>query len=117
MSTRANKTERTFCYYKRNSSNRVTGNKGFIGKLRFVLPQRSGFSPFRLLNHFAEKVARVVCMVSERRPDREDFGSGRSKNSSVPPVDSQRVEAVEDCIKFINSSSTLSRSNSTTQSS
>lgn len=105
----------TFCYYKQNSSSRKSGNNNFIGKFGFISPRGSGLLPFRLLDQFAEKFVRVICMVSEkRRPAPENSKPGTSKPLS--PLDSQRVEAVEDCIKFINSSCTLSRSNSTTNS-
>lgn len=110
-----NKTQSTsnFCYYKQNYSPRKAGNKSFIEKFGFLCPQRPGLSPLRLLKHFTEKFTRVVCMISKkRRPTSENSISERSKR--LAHVDSRREEAIEDCIRFINSSCTLSRSNSTT---
>ncbi|CAI0424284.1 unnamed protein product [Linum tenue] len=67
-----------------------------------------------MLRRLGAKVARVLRFVSLRR---------KSRKSPPPPpprsladaVDSQRIEAIEDCIEFLNSSSScnsLSRSSS-----
>ncbi|XP_062085143.1 josephin-like protein [Humulus lupulus] len=123
--------EKSFLYHKQNSGRRSSvggGSKRFgIGcgctSNGFQLPKgKSSFlSPIRLLKHFAGEFARVLCMVSgTRRKSSSSSSSTSRKNSSsarskpfVAPLDSHRMEAIEDCIQFINSSCTLSRSNST----
>ncbi|XP_030503068.2 uncharacterized protein LOC115718429 [Cannabis sativa] len=132
--------EKSFLYHKQNSGRRSSvggGSKRFgnccgysnstnsnNNNNRFQLPkgQSSFLAPFRLLKHFAGEVARVLCMVSgtRRKSSSSSSSSTSRKNSSsarskpfVAPLDSHRMEAIEDCIQFINSSCTLSRSNST----
>ncbi|PON44557.1 hypothetical protein TorRG33x02_330510 [Trema orientale] len=114
--------EKSFLYHKQNSGRRPVGeSKRFGGSSdRFQLPKGpSGFmSPIRLLKHFAGEVARVLCMVSAGTRTRRSSASGKKSSSArskpfVAPLDSHRMEAIEDCIQFINSSCTLSRSNST----
>lgn len=122
--------EKSFLYHKQNSVSRSSTERLHIhhhhdhGDRRFQRPRgRLGLmSPIRFLKHIAGEIARALCMVSaKRKPSRR--GNSNNSNKSylsarskpfVAPLDSHREEAIEDCIQFINSSSTFSRSNSTT---
>ncbi|KAL2238306.1 UNVERIFIED_CONTAM: hypothetical protein Sindi_1022300 [Sesamum indicum] len=73
-------------------------------------------SPMRYLKYLGGKVAAVV--VRNRcapgpvsKSHHNQYPKERAK-PSVAPVDSQRAEAIHDCIDFINSSASLPRSNS-----
>lgn len=59
-------------------------------------------------------MVRVLRMISPRRASPKVTSSERVK-TCVAPLDSHRAEAIDDCIEFINSSSSLPRSNSTSQ--
>ncbi|KAJ7012739.1 josephin-like protein [Populus alba x Populus x berolinensis] len=95
---------------RRNSGNRVSGNRWLGRSCGFRLVKRSIMSPAVFLKHLGGKVAKALRL--ERRPSPGVSSSGRSR-PSVAPVDAHRAEAIEDCIEFINSAS-LSRSNSVT---
>ncbi|CAI0424334.1 unnamed protein product [Linum tenue] len=73
----------------------------------------------RMLRRLGAKVARVLRFVSLRRKSRKSPPPPPSylprSRSLADAVDSQRIEAIEDCIEFLNSSSScnsLSRSSS-----
>ncbi|KAJ8553064.1 hypothetical protein K7X08_020457 [Anisodus acutangulus] len=86
----------------------------------FKMPNRSQLSPMKLFKHLGGKMAGVLKMVSpsSRRSCRKVTNSSErgaiSKSSTTPNIniDSHRAEAIDDCIQFINSSSSLPRSNS-----
>ncbi|CAI0424333.1 unnamed protein product [Linum tenue] len=72
-----------------------------------------------MLRRLGAKVARVLRFVSLRRKSRKSPPPPPSylprSRSLADAVDSQRIEAIEDCIEFLNSSSScnsLSRSSS-----
>ncbi|KAF9665175.1 hypothetical protein SADUNF_Sadunf16G0094700 [Salix dunnii] len=98
--------------FKHGSGTRVAGNrKKIAGIFTFRLPRTSKVSPARLLKRLRAKVARVIRFVSMRRKSSRKVTSSsfpRSR-SVVAAVDSQRAEAIEDCIEFLNSSSSLHR--------
>ncbi|KAJ0020086.1 hypothetical protein Pint_32580 [Pistacia integerrima] len=99
---------------KRNYVSKVAGNKRCAsGSCGIKLPKRSELSPVRFLKHLSSKIAKGLCFSSlwEKHSPTAVSSSGRSKQSVIP-VDSHRTEAIEDCIEFINSSSSLPRSNS-----
>jgi hypothetical protein len=101
--------------YKQSYSESASGTPRFArNNCRFKLPKGSEL-PIRFLKQLADKVARALHSVSmRRRHSPKDSSLGRS-NPFVAPVDCHRTEAIEDCIEFINSSSsTFSRSNSVT---
>ncbi|KAG5253322.1 josephin protein [Salix suchowensis] len=102
-------------FFKHGSGARAAGNrKKIAGIFTFRLPRTSKVSPARLLRRLRAKVARVIRFVSMRRKSSRKVTSltlPRSR-SVVEAVDSQRAEAIEDCIEFLNSSSSLQRSNS-----
>ncbi|KAJ6742272.1 JOSEPHIN-LIKE PROTEIN [Salix viminalis] len=102
-------------FLKHGGGTRGGGNrKKIAGTLAFRLPRTSKFSPARLLRGLSAKVARVLRFVSMRRESsRTVTPSGLPRSRSLAEaVDSQRAEAIEDCIVFLNSSSSLPRSNS-----
>lgn len=107
------KTTRTF--YKQNSRKRADGNCGtrFSGTCRLRLPKRSELSPLKYFKHISDKVAAVLRLVSTGAgaSPKDISSSGRAK-PLVAPIDSHRAEAIDDCIEFINTSSSLQRSNS-----
>ncbi|KAI7982453.1 hypothetical protein LOK49_LG15G01271 [Camellia lanceoleosa] len=87
---------------------------------RFRVPTRSELSsPVKFLKRLGDKVVAAMNFVSRRQrqrrrrsPSNVSSSSGRS-NPSIAPLDSHhRAEAISDCIEFINSSSSLQRSNS-----
>lgn len=102
---------------KRNCINKVAAKKKRSGGgCGIRLPKRSEVSPVRFFKHLRRRMARGLCFAyfKKRRSATVSAtvsSSGRSK-PSVIPVDSHRSEAIEDCIEFINSSSSLPRSNS-----
>ncbi|CAI9301074.1 unnamed protein product [Lactuca saligna] len=100
-----------FC--EANSSKKVDGNGTKVaGSCRF-LPERSELSPIKCIKHLADKMIAVVRFIGARkRSCRKVTSSGTPKQPTVASIDSQRAEAIDDCIEFINSSSSLTRSNS-----
>ncbi|KAL9374307.1 hypothetical protein Peur_033927 [Populus x canadensis] len=102
-------------FLKHGSGTRVGGNrKKIAGIFSFRLPRTSKFSPARLLRRLGAKVARALRFVSMgRKSSRKVTSSSLPRSRSLAEaVDSQRAEAIEDCIEFLNSSSSLQRSNS-----
>ncbi|GJV63867.1 hypothetical protein Tco_1474695 [Tanacetum coccineum] len=86
---------------KLNSSKRVDG-----GRRRYM-------APVKYLKHVGNWMVAVLCFVVPRkRGSTKVSSSGTPKHISRSQFDSQRVEAMKDCIEFINSSSSLTRSNS-----
>ncbi|KAL6967651.1 ubiquitinyl hydrolase 1 [Sarracenia purpurea var. burkii] len=91
--------------------------------------RRSELSVMRFFKRIGDKVAAALHFVSRRRrrrtlsttttrssppPSAAAFSAGRSKPStSIAALDNiHRAQAINDCIDFINSSSSLHRSNS-----
>ncbi|PWA76134.1 Machado-Joseph disease protein MJD [Artemisia annua] len=86
---------------KLNSSKRLDGGR------------RGYMTPVRYLKHVGSWMVAVLCFVVPRkRGSTKVSSSGSPKQISRSQFDSQRVEAMKDCIEFINSSSSLTRSNS-----
>ncbi|KAK4412391.1 hypothetical protein Salat_2886000 [Sesamum alatum] len=73
-------------------------------------------SPMRYLKHLGGKVAAVMvrnrCAAAAPSKSHHNHYPKERAKPSVAPVDSQRAEAIHDCIDFINSSASLPRSNS-----
>ncbi|XP_021888627.1 josephin-like protein [Carica papaya] len=80
----------------------------------FSLPRTSRFSPQTLLRRLGAKMVRALRFVSINRSSRKVSSSNLARSRSLAEsIDSHRAEAIEDCIEFLNSSSSsLSRSNS-----
>ncbi|KAJ4725623.1 putative JOSEPHIN-like protein [Melia azedarach] len=97
---------------KRNCINRVAVNKRSAGGCGIRLPKRSEVSPTRFFKHVSSKMARGLCFTYFKKTSSPAVSSSGRSKPSVIPVDSHRSEAIEDCIEFINSSSSLPRSNS-----
>ncbi|KAJ4704487.1 josephin-like protein [Melia azedarach] len=101
---------------KYGSSGRAAGNRKrvMIGIFTFRIPGNSRFSPSRLMRHLGYKVTRALRFVSTRkRSSRKVSSSTLARSRSIADsIDSHRAEAIEDCIEFLNSSSSMSRSNS-----
>ncbi|CAK9186396.1 unnamed protein product [Ilex paraguariensis] len=96
------------------------GNKKrVVGIWSFRLPKSSGFSAVRFLKSVGAEVARALrTLSSRRRSSRRVSSSSLARSRSyAEPLDSHRAEAMVDCIEFLNSSSTLQRSNSVSTSS
>ena len=119
MQTRISDTLSGRCYFNdntamsrdRNLSGRAARNR-YVKSCSFRILGHSEFSPIEFLKHVAERMARVICLVSARSRVPENSSSLGRSNPVAGSVDSQRTAAVEDCIEFIHSS--FSRSNSTT---
>ncbi|KAB2098447.1 hypothetical protein ES319_A01G240000v1 [Gossypium barbadense] len=75
---------------------------------------KRSFSPARLLRRLGDKVVRALRLLSIRRKSMRKVSSSNlpRSRSLAESIDSHRAEAIEDCIEFLNSSSSLSRSNS-----
>lgn len=92
------------------------GKRVIIGVWSIRLPSKTspsgGFSPERILKNIGAKVAKALNIVSMKRSSRKVSSSTtlpRSR-SYVDPLDSHRAQAVEDCIQFLNNSSSSSSS-------
>ncbi|OIT19441.1 PREDICTED: josephin-like protein [Nicotiana attenuata] len=117
------KNAKTSMFHKQNSTKSVDGTtnkaKGTTTTCSFKMPSRSELSPIKLFKHIGGKMAAVVKMMSSkgsRRSCRKVTNSSEktaiSKSLVIPNIDSHRAEAIDDCIQFINMSSSLPRSNS-----
>ncbi|KAE8654264.1 Sulfoquinovosyldiacylglycerol 2 [Hibiscus syriacus] len=110
--------ERPTMFLKHGGSSSTTtrGNKRrVVGIFTFRVVESSRFSPATFLRHVGAKVAGALRFVSIRgnSSSRKVSGSKLSRSRSLTEsVESHRAEAIEDCIEFLNSSSSLSRSNS-----
>lgn len=84
----------------------------------FKIPNRSQLSPIKIFKHLGGKMAALMKMVSSsKRSCRKVTNSSERATISAKPtaalnIDSHRAEAIDDCIQFINLSSSLPRSNS-----
>ncbi|XAR58927.1 Ubiquitinyl hydrolase 1 [Bertholletia excelsa] len=90
-------------------------NKSATRTCSFKVSRRLERSPARLLRQLSDKVFAVLHLgrPNRRRPAANASTGGRTNPSIAPtPIDSYRAEAISDCIEFINSSSSLQRSNS-----
>ncbi|KAJ4830875.1 hypothetical protein Tsubulata_048935 [Turnera subulata] len=107
-------------FLKHPNGTRVAGSRKRVAVIfSFRLCRGSKFSPAGLLRRLGAKVARVFHLMSSRRKSSRKVTSAslaRSR-SLAETIDSQRAQAIEDCIEFLNSSSSLQRSNSVSTSS
>ncbi|KAK9010126.1 hypothetical protein V6N11_036641 [Hibiscus sabdariffa] len=110
--------ERPMMFLKQGGSGTTTrGNKRrvVVGIFTFRVVESSSFSSVSFLRHVGAKVAGALRFVSIRGssslPKVSASKLPRSR-SLAESVESHRAEAIEDCIEFLNSSSSLSRSNS-----
>ncbi|KAL8509173.1 hypothetical protein ACS0TY_016384 [Phlomoides rotata] len=101
---------------------KVGGNKNrVILKIWiFKLPEGSRFSVGSFFKNIGEKVAKALpplAAAGRRRCSRKVSSASLARSRSyAETLDSQRAEAIEDCIEFLNSSSSLQRSNSVSSS-
>ncbi|CAI9782403.1 unnamed protein product [Fraxinus pennsylvanica] len=102
--------------HKHGGGTKVGGNKKVIILWSFRPVKSLGFSPVRFFRGIGAKMARALQFVSTRkRYSRKVSLSSLTlagSRSYAENLDSQRAEAIEDCIEFLNSSSSLQRSNS-----
>lgn len=97
---------------KPNSVKRIDGQrKSLDGSCRFRLPKGCELSPKQYIKHLGDKIASVIRFLCIRNSPTNGSSSGRAK-PLVAPADSHRAEAIDECIDFINSSSSLQRSTS-----
>lgn len=108
--------EKPTVFLKHGGSARAAWNRKrvIVGIFSFRIPRDSGFSPARLLRHLGAKVTRALRFVStKKRSSRKVTSSTLARSRSLAEsIESHRAEAIEDCIEFLNSSSSMSRSNS-----
>ncbi|KAK9289872.1 hypothetical protein L1049_008033 [Liquidambar formosana] len=107
--------DRPKIFFKHSSGVKLAGNRKRVARIcSFRIPKGSEFSPARFLWRLGAKVARALRFVSmRRRSSRKVCSSSLARSRSyADPIDSHRAEAIEDCIEFLNSSSSLPRSNS-----
>lgn len=91
-----------------------SGGDGGAGIWSFGLSRDTRYLPVRFLQSLKARVSEAIRFVSTRKSSRKvssasTFTRSRSVSDSM---DSHRAEAIEDCIEFLNHSSSLSRSNS-----
>ncbi|XP_059647154.1 josephin-like protein [Cornus florida] len=116
--------EKPTCLHKHGGGRgKVAVNrKRVIGIWSFRLPRSSSFAPVGFLKRIAAKVARALQLVSTRKRSSCKVSSSSMSSSLArsrsyaDQIDSHRAEAIEDCIEFLNSSSSLQRSNSVSSS-
>ncbi|XP_022748340.1 josephin-like protein [Durio zibethinus] len=108
--------ERPTIFLKHGGSGRTRGNRRrvVVGIFSFRLIESSRISPARLLRRIGAKFATALRFVSIRQNSSHRVSSSNlpRSRSLAESIDSHRAEAIEDCIEFLNSSSSLSRSNS-----
>ncbi|KAL2479507.1 hypothetical protein Adt_32473 [Abeliophyllum distichum] len=107
--------EKPRIYLKYGGGTKVGGNKKvMIGIWSFRPARSSGVLPVGFFGRIGAKMARALRFVSSRRrcSHKVSLSSLEGSRSYAENLDSQRAEAIEDCIKFLNSSSSLQRSNS-----
>lgn len=101
---------------KQKSSKRVTdgGKTKCMGTCKFRLPKRCESLPIRYLQHIGRKVSIAMrfLFIRKRGSYKEGVSSSGRGKTFVSPIDSHRAEAIDDCIEFINSSSSLQKSDS-----
>ncbi|CAA7026329.1 unnamed protein product [Microthlaspi erraticum] len=113
---------------KRDASTKQNAIKGPYGNspgcttsCGLRLPRKTEVTAAKLIKHLGCKFAkglRLVVMRKKRKSPPTKVSSSSSSGRSQPSIipirnDSHRAEAIEDCIQFINSSSSFTRSNST----
>ncbi|KAK4351588.1 hypothetical protein RND71_030901 [Anisodus tanguticus] len=109
-------------FQKQNSRKSVDGTTNdarCTTSCSFKMPNRSQLSPIKLFKHLGGKMVAVMKRMSSssRRSCRKVTNSSEraaisANSTTIPNIDSHRAEAIDDCIQFINSSSSLPRSNS-----
>lgn len=109
---------------KQNATKGPNGGKnpGCTTSCGLRLPRKTEATAARMIKHLGCKFAkglRLVVMRKKRKSQPSKVSSSSSSGRSQPSImpisnDSHRSEAIEDCIEFINSSSSFTRSNSTT---
>ncbi|KAE8717395.1 Sulfoquinovosyldiacylglycerol 2 [Hibiscus syriacus] len=113
--------EKPTMFLKHGGSGTTTTTRGnkrrvVFGIFMFRVVRSSSFSPASILRHVGAKVAGALRFVSIRgnnSSSRKVSASKLSRSRSLAEsVESHRAEAIKDCIEFLNSSSSLSRSNS-----
>ncbi|XP_010469922.1 PREDICTED: josephin-like protein [Camelina sativa] len=96
-------------------------NPGCTTSCGMRLPRKTECTAARLVKHVScnfVKGLRLVVMRTKKKKRSPPLKKASSSGISQPSVisvanDSQRSEAIEDCIQFINSSSSFTRSSST----
>ncbi|KAI3447764.1 hypothetical protein Pfo_004429 [Paulownia fortunei] len=121
MSRRVSFSPEPTIYPKHGGPIKVGGNKKRV-MLKiwiFKLPKGSRFSLGSFFRNIGAKVVGALPLVSTRRrcSGKVSSASLARSRSYAETLDSQRAEAIEDCIEFLNSSSSLQRSNSVSSSS
>ncbi|KAL2500555.1 hypothetical protein Fot_34403 [Forsythia ovata] len=106
--------EKPRIYHKHGGGTKVGRNKKVIGIWSFRPARSPGFLPVGFFGRIGAKMARALRFVSSRRrcSHKVSLSSLEGSRSYAENLDSQRAEAIEDCIEFLNSSSSLQRSNS-----
>ncbi|KAM5560362.1 josephin-like protein [Rosa sericea] len=103
-------------YLKQSGGTRVGGNRNMasgIWAFRQLNDTNSLSAPVRFLRGLRAKVARVIS--ARKRSSRKVSSSNLTRSRSVSdPIESHRAEALEDCIEFLNSASSLQRTSSVT---
>ncbi|XP_044474217.1 josephin-like protein [Mangifera indica] len=108
-------------FVKHGGSKKLGGSRRrvSVGIFSFRVPKSSEFSPGSFLRRLGAKMARTRCFLStpKRSSCKVSSSTLQRSRSLADSIDSHRTEAIEDCIEFLNTSSSISRSNSVSASS
>ncbi|KAF7144979.1 hypothetical protein RHSIM_Rhsim04G0131700 [Rhododendron simsii] len=99
-------------FHKNGCGTKVGGKKRrLIGILSFRATDDSSFSPVGILRRIGARVARALrgVPIGRRSSCKVSSSSLARSRSYAEMIDSHRAEAVEDCIEFLNSSSSSLR--------
>ncbi|KAL2554580.1 uncharacterized protein Fot_08199 [Forsythia ovata] len=106
-------------YQKHGDGPKSDGNKTKVNEIwSFGHSKKYGLSLSGFFRRTGAKATRALrCMSSGKRCSRKVSSASLARSHSyAETLDSQRAEAIEDCIEFLNSSSSLQKSNSVTSS-
>ncbi|KAL4557878.1 hypothetical protein LXL04_036072 [Taraxacum kok-saghyz] len=95
-------------YFTKHGDDRISTTEPMMSIWTFRPPKRSGFSAMRFLGRIKAKFAKALGFVSSSRSSSSCNCSLERSKSYVEALDSHRAQAIEDCIQFLNSSSSSS---------
>ncbi|KAG9129562.1 hypothetical protein Leryth_014416 [Lithospermum erythrorhizon] len=101
--------------HKQSSSKKNNGSSTLCSSrsCSFRLPKGKELYPLKYFRFLGGKMVEAIQVVSGKRGSpRVSSSSERVIKHGVAPMDSHRAEAIDDCIEFINSSSSFPRSKS-----
>ncbi|CAH1445940.1 unnamed protein product [Lactuca virosa] len=95
-------------YFTKHGGDRASTTEPMMRIWTFRPPKSSGFSAMRFLGRIKAKFAKALGFVSSSRSSSSRSCTLERSKSYVEALDSHRAQAIEDCIQFLNSSSSSS---------